>query len=97
MIINHDRVVLPYRVEWLAMLILVGVFGFVAQAGHSMRWCTVRLLSLNQVLLTMGLQRETAGRGTMAIYVLASVLTALLAITESLTKIRLCLLCSGTQ
>jgi len=33
------------------MLLMIGLFGFVAQ-----------------VLLTMGLQRETAGRGSMAIY-----------------------------
>ncbi|OJT01875.1 hypothetical protein TRAPUB_7652 [Trametes pubescens] len=45
-------VVLPTQWEWLAMLLLTGVFGFTAQ-----------------FLLTAGLQRETAGRGTMAIYV----------------------------
>jgi len=44
--------VFPTRIEWLALLIMIGIFGFLAQ-----------------VLLTMGLQRETAGRGTMAIYV----------------------------
>ncbi|EIW58655.1 DUF6-domain-containing protein [Trametes versicolor FP-101664 SS1] len=44
-------VVLPTQWEWLAMLLLIGVFGFTAQ-----------------FLLTAGLQRETAGRGTMAIY-----------------------------
>ena len=48
----HVHVVLPTRLDWLAMLIMIGIFGFIAQ-----------------VLLTMGLQREAVGRGTMAVYV----------------------------
>ncbi|KAI9059468.1 DUF6-domain-containing protein [Trametes sanguinea] len=52
MIIMRTPVVVPMRWDWLLMLLLIGLFGFVAQ-----------------VLLTMGLQRETAGRGTMAVYV----------------------------
>ncbi|KAI0629271.1 DUF6-domain-containing protein [Trametes polyzona] len=44
-------VVIPTQWEWLAMLLLIGLFGFTAQ-----------------FFLTAGLQRETAGRGTMAIY-----------------------------
>ncbi|KJA16060.1 hypothetical protein HYPSUDRAFT_47806 [Hypholoma sublateritium FD-334 SS-4] len=43
--------VVPNRIEWVALLGMIGVFGLFAQ-----------------VLLTMGLQRETAGRGTMAVY-----------------------------
>ncbi|THG98030.1 hypothetical protein EW026_g4101 [Hermanssonia centrifuga] len=45
-------VVIPTKLDWIAMLLLIGVFGFFAQ-----------------ILLVMGLQRETAGRGTMALYV----------------------------
>ncbi|KAI0367898.1 hypothetical protein BV20DRAFT_999743 [Pilatotrama ljubarskyi] len=52
MLIMRTPVVIPMRWEWLLMLLLIGIFGFIAQ-----------------VLLTMGLQRETAGRGTMAVYV----------------------------
>ncbi|KIM44306.1 hypothetical protein M413DRAFT_378913 [Hebeloma cylindrosporum] len=51
MIVTKTPFIIPTRLEWLALLALIGVFGFVAQ-----------------VLLTMGLQRETAGRGTMAVY-----------------------------
>ncbi|KAF9005109.1 hypothetical protein BDQ17DRAFT_1240680 [Cyathus striatus] len=52
--------VIPTRIEWVALLFMIGIFGFSAQT-----------------LLTMGLQRETAGRGSMAIYtqiVFASIL-----------------------
>ncbi|KAL1942255.1 hypothetical protein VTO73DRAFT_6319 [Trametes versicolor] len=52
MVIMRTPVVIPMRWDWLLMLLLIGLFGFIAQ-----------------VLLTMGLQRETAGRGTMAVYV----------------------------
>ncbi|KAH9895972.1 hypothetical protein C8Q73DRAFT_729352 [Cubamyces lactineus] len=52
MIIMRTPVVIPMRWDWLLMLLLIGIIGFIAQ-----------------VLLTMGLQRETAGRGTMAVYV----------------------------
>lgn len=52
MIIMRVEVVFPTRWDWLAMLLMIGIFGFIAQ-----------------VLLTLGLQRETVGRGTMAVYV----------------------------
>ncbi|KAI0763809.1 EamA-like transporter family-domain-containing protein [Trametes elegans] len=51
MLALRTPVVVPTQWEWLAMLLLVGLFGFTAQT-----------------LLTAGLQRETASRGTMAIY-----------------------------
>ncbi|KAG9087531.1 hypothetical protein FRC07_012797, partial [Ceratobasidium sp. 392] len=44
--------VLPTRWTWLGMLLLIGLFGFLAQ-----------------LLLTLGLQRETASRGSLALYV----------------------------
>ncbi|KAI5119682.1 hypothetical protein M0805_009626 [Coniferiporia weirii] len=52
MLLLQQTFVFPTRIEWLALLVMIGIFGFLAQ-----------------VLLTMGLQRETAGRGAMAIYV----------------------------
>ncbi|KAH9849174.1 DUF6-domain-containing protein [Lenzites betulinus] len=61
MIVMQTPIIVPMRWEWLLMLLLIGLFGFVAQ-----------------VLLTMGLQRETAGRGTMAVYIQASPTIALI-------------------
>ncbi|KAI0776960.1 DUF6-domain-containing protein [Trametes elegans] len=52
MLVMRTPIVVPTRWDWLVMLVLIGIFGFIAQ-----------------VLLTMGLQREAAGRGTMAIYI----------------------------
>ncbi|TFK18110.1 hypothetical protein FA15DRAFT_628299 [Coprinopsis marcescibilis] len=51
MIVRQERFVFPTRPEWLAMLAMIGIFGF-----------------LGQVLLTLGLQRETASRGSLAVY-----------------------------
>ncbi|KAF8603268.1 hypothetical protein BDV93DRAFT_523348 [Ceratobasidium sp. AG-I] len=48
----HAEWVLPTRWTWLGMLIIIGLFGFLAQ-----------------LLLTLGLQRETASRGSLALYV----------------------------
>ncbi|KAF8151747.1 drug/metabolite transporter superfamily [Crassisporium funariophilum] len=51
MIATKTELVIPTRLDWLALLLMIGIFGFIAQ-----------------LLLTMGLQRETAGRGTMVLY-----------------------------
>ncbi|KAF9467672.1 hypothetical protein BDZ94DRAFT_974927 [Collybia nuda] len=51
MVITHEPFVIPTRLDWISLLILIGVFGFLAQ-----------------ILLTMGIQRETVGRSTMAVY-----------------------------
>ncbi|EAU83503.2 integral membrane protein DUF6 [Coprinopsis cinerea okayama7 len=51
MLVTRTEFIIPAKTSWLAMLLMIGVFGFIAQ-----------------ILLTMGLQRETAGRGTMAVY-----------------------------
>jgi len=51
MIAMKTPVIVPTRIDWLALLFMIGIFGFVAQ-----------------VLLTMALQRETAGRSSLAIY-----------------------------
>ncbi|KAL1696767.1 hypothetical protein GGG16DRAFT_42858 [Schizophyllum commune] len=48
---TKTKLVIPTSIEWLALLGVIGVCGFIAQ-----------------VLLTMGLQRETAGRGSLALY-----------------------------
>ncbi|PPR00561.1 hypothetical protein CVT24_005464 [Panaeolus cyanescens] len=53
-------IVIPTRLLWVGLLLMIGLVGFVAQ-----------------LLLTMGLQKETAGRGALAIYsqiVFASIL-----------------------
>ncbi|KAI9450011.1 hypothetical protein BJY52DRAFT_1419732 [Lactarius psammicola] len=52
MIIFKVTPVIPTHVSWLAMMLLIGIFGF-----------------LTQILLTMGLQRETAARGTLGNYI----------------------------
>ncbi|KAF7973811.1 hypothetical protein HWV62_14186 [Athelia sp. TMB] len=49
---TRTPLVLPHRWDFVAMLGMMGVLGFVSQT-----------------LLTMGLQRETAGRGTLAVYI----------------------------
>jgi hypothetical protein len=65
-------VVVPTRWEFLLFLVMIGIFGFMAQVilflylAFIYRLLTFRYL---KALLTMGLQRETAGRGTMGVYV----------------------------
>ncbi|KAG6856001.1 hypothetical protein H0H87_008545 [Tephrocybe sp. NHM501043] len=51
MLVTETPLVIPTDLRWLGLLILIGVFGFVAQA-----------------LLTSGLLRESAGKGSIAIY-----------------------------
>ncbi|KAF8623271.1 hypothetical protein AX17_007477 [Amanita inopinata Kibby_2008] len=51
MIVTRTPFIIPPRLDWLALLLMIGIFGFLAQ-----------------VLLTMGLQREAAGRASMAVY-----------------------------
>ncbi|KAF8881629.1 drug/metabolite transporter superfamily [Infundibulicybe gibba] len=51
MIATKSPFIIPTRLDWLGLLMLIGIFGFIAQ-----------------VLLTMGLQRETASRGSLALY-----------------------------
>jgi len=51
-IVTQTEVVIPTQWIFVAILLAIGVLGFMAQ-----------------VLLTLGLQRETAGRGSMASYV----------------------------
>ncbi|KAG8738350.1 hypothetical protein FRC10_006957 [Ceratobasidium sp. 414] len=52
MLVTRTSWVLPTRWTWLGMLLLIGLFGFLAQ-----------------LLLTLGLRRETASRGSLALYV----------------------------
>ncbi|KAF8883036.1 EamA-like transporter family-domain-containing protein [Infundibulicybe gibba] len=51
MVVTKSPFIIPTRLDWLGLLVLIGIFGFIGQ-----------------VLLTMGLQRETASRGTLALY-----------------------------
>lgn len=51
-LVVRPHLVLPTRLDWIAMLFAIGVMGFGGQ-----------------ILMTMGLQRESAGRGTMAVYI----------------------------
>ncbi|KAF8881630.1 hypothetical protein BD779DRAFT_1675381 [Infundibulicybe gibba] len=51
MITTKSPFVIPTRLDWLGLLMLIGVFGFIAQ-----------------ILLATGLQRETASRGSLALY-----------------------------
>ncbi|KAG5641444.1 hypothetical protein DXG03_005218 [Asterophora parasitica] len=51
MLIQRTPIVVPTELAWLGLLLMIGIFGFLAQ-----------------ILLTLGLQRETAGRGTIAVY-----------------------------
>ncbi|TFK38436.1 hypothetical protein BDQ12DRAFT_683659 [Crucibulum laeve] len=51
MFVTETPFIVPTKVDWLVMLLMIGFFGF-----------------FGQILLTMGLQRETVGRGSMAVY-----------------------------
>ncbi|CAE6365930.1 unnamed protein product [Rhizoctonia solani] len=51
-IATHGQWVFPRQWTWIGMLIIVGLFGFLAQ-----------------LFLTLGLQRETASRGSMVLYI----------------------------
>ena len=69
MIIMRTEFILPLRLAWIAMLLMIGIFGFFAQVRHQSSHSRAVLTSyLRQTLLTMGLQREAVGRGTMAVY-----------------------------
>lgn len=82
------EVVLPTRLDWLAMLLMIGLFGFCAQVRDALFLVYGREsinLPVVQFLLTLGLQRETAGRGTMAVYVQVS--TSLVLMMQSSAKL----------
>ncbi|KAF8736449.1 hypothetical protein AX14_000319 [Amanita brunnescens Koide BX004] len=51
MVVTRTPFIIPSRLNWFALLIMIGILGFIAQ-----------------ILLTMGLQRESAGRATMGVY-----------------------------
>jgi drug/metabolite transporter (DMT)-like permease len=51
MIVTKTPFVIPSRLDWFGLLILIGTLGFVAQ-----------------ILITMGIKREAAGRASMAVY-----------------------------
>ncbi|KAL0948224.1 hypothetical protein HGRIS_010827 [Hohenbuehelia grisea] len=51
MSVSRTPIVVPTSLDWMALLFLIGIFGFIGQT-----------------FLAIGLQKETAGRGAMAIY-----------------------------
>jgi hypothetical protein len=38
LIINKTPFIIPNRLEWLGMLAMIGIFGFIAQVGHHTRY-----------------------------------------------------------
>lgn len=67
MAVARTPIVIPVRAEFLALFVVIGVFGFGAQVS-SLSLHVTSQLTLRQTLLTMGLQRVSAARGTLAIY-----------------------------
>lgn len=67
MIVFRIPVVIPTKLDWLLLLFLIGLAGFGGQVRHPPDPYFMSF-DAEQVLLTLGLQRETAGRGTIAIY-----------------------------
>jgi len=67
--INNTKIVIPTRLEWLSLLAVIGILGFLAQVNgfEANHFVTLRANDI-QILLTMGLQRETASRGSLAVY-----------------------------
>ena len=51
MLVTKTPFIIPSRLDWFTLLIMIGILGFIAQ-----------------ILLTLGLQRESAGRATMGVY-----------------------------
>ena len=71
MILLKISPVIPTQVGWLAMLILIGMLGLTSQVRSPIS-SSVMTDSGNlkpKTLLVMGLQRETASRGVLAIYI----------------------------
>ena len=72
MVVFKISPVIPTDTLWFAMLFLIGILGLIAQV------CSLVLLfsmilthghpAILKTLLVMGLQRETASRGTLATY-----------------------------
>lgn len=69
---TKSQFIVPNRLVWLAMLVMIGLFGFAAQVRGNIDLENVILISWTKILLTMGLARETASRGSLAIYTQAS-------------------------
>lgn len=71
MFTTKSEFIVPNKLAWLAMLVMIGLFGFAAQVGESLTYIHDIDFWL-ETLLTMGLARETASRGSLAIYTQAS-------------------------
>ena len=68
MIINGVPFVWPTKLIWGFFFAEIGIFGFCALVYTQWIHTKHAKLTYTKVLLTMGLQRENASRGVMAIY-----------------------------
>jgi hypothetical protein len=74
-IIFKIPLVIPTRISWLVLILLVGIFGLVGQVCSYIPFLFLSDLDhkIAKVLLAMGFQRETASRGSLALYTLVRV------------------------
>ena len=69
MIIFKVSPVIPTRVLGLVILFFVGTFGLIAQVCSSVSFFQADAdIQVTETLLTMGFQRETAARGSLAMF-----------------------------
>ncbi len=71
MVLFKTSPVIPRHITWLGMLLLIGILGLISQVWSSESIVLYTFLSSSscvKTLLVMGLQRETASRGSLAIY-----------------------------
>ena len=77
MIIFKITPVVPTHALWLAMLLLIGIFGLISQVRSYLSFFSPSVADSGntvKTLLVMGFQRETASRGALAIYTSVSLL-----------------------
>ena len=92
MIVFNIPPVIPTRGSWLLLMFLIGIFGMIGQVCPSTPSSRLTYPNPRKTLLAMGFQRETASRGTLAIYTSVCLLRFGLFSRESLTTVsgRLC-------
>jgi drug/metabolite transporter (DMT)-like permease len=74
MSLTRSQWVLPIHWTWLVTLLFIGLFGFFAQVNRTIpQLCPRRAYVwgklISKLFLTVGLQHETASRGTLAMYI----------------------------
>jgi hypothetical protein len=69
MMVFKIPLVIPTRVSWLVLILLVGICGLFAQVFSSIPFLFLSDLGhkIAKVLLAMGFQRETASRGSLSL------------------------------